>query len=421
MKICLISQEYPPDTAWGGIGTHTWVKARALARLGHEVHVLSRARDLGPAMHTEVQDGVTVHRMQPPGFDFPIYGKPLYLLGYTWRVLEALYGLMQHTEFDVLDFPDYGGEGFAYLLDRTLWNWVPTVVQLHGPLAMFAQYMGWPEPRSRLHEIGTFMEGFSLRNADAIMACSACVAELAERYYGIPRQSIDVVYCGVDTTLFCPPPTPVAPPTRPTVLFVGNIIENKGAHVVAEAVLALRRKHPEVLLRMIGSGREVPERIAARFREEGAEESLDLAGFVALERLPECYRQAHVFCAPAAEYEGFGQVYIEAMGCACPAIASTAGGGSEAVVDGETGLVVPPNDVPATAQAIDRILSDDGLRRRMSAAGPRHVAERFAMDKYIGRVLAAYEKAIDFCRRMPEEAKDQSDWEVPYHYTRRPT
>jgi hypothetical protein len=113
MRICLVSQEYPPETAWGGVGTQSWVKARALARLGHEVHVLTCSADGQPDLRTEIHDGVTVHRIHPPGYEFPIYGKPLWLLGYTWGVVTALHALMEQHRFDVLDFPEFGGEGFA--------------------------------------------------------------------------------------------------------------------------------------------------------------------------------------------------------------------------------------------------------------------------------------------------------------------
>ena len=138
MNICLVSQEYPPETARGGIGTQTWNKARALARLGHVVHVLSCAAEPGPELQTKADAGVTVHRMQPPGFEFPVYDASAYWVGYTWSVLRQLHHLMQTTKFDVIDFAEYGAEGCAYQLDRTPWNWVPVVVQLYGPLAMFA-------------------------------------------------------------------------------------------------------------------------------------------------------------------------------------------------------------------------------------------------------------------------------------------
>jgi glycosyltransferase involved in cell wall biosynthesis len=411
MKICLVSQEYPPETAWGGVGTQTWVKARGLARLGHEVHVLSRAANQEPGLRSESIDGVIVHRMQPPGFEFPIYGKPLYMLGYTWHVLGTLYKLMEEYKFDVLDFPEYGGEGFAYQLDRTRWNWTPVVVQLHGPLAMFREIFRWPEPGSRLQSFGMYLEEFSLKNADVVMACSASVAELAGRYYGISPDAVEVVHCGVDTDVFCPrPETPRA--SRRTVLFVGQIVENKGTHVLAEAVLSLRSKYPDICLQLLGAGREVVDMIEEMCRACGGERNVEFHGFVPLEKLPDFYRRAHVFCLPA-EYESFGQVYIEAMACGCPVIASNSGGGAEIVTDGQSGLLVAPNDVQATARAIDCMLGDAELRERASAAGLKRVREYFAMDKYIARVVAAYEKAIAISSGLDDAAKEQSDWEPP--------
>src|SRR5437763_1700944 len=145
MNIGLVSQEYPPETARGGVGTQTWNKARALADLGHSVHVLSCSAGPGPDTRAEADAGVTVHRMRPPGVDFPVYEVPTYWLGYSWAVLGQLHRLMEVVAFDVLDFPEYGAEGFAYQLDRTPWNWAPVVVQLHAPLAMFVEHIGWPE------------------------------------------------------------------------------------------------------------------------------------------------------------------------------------------------------------------------------------------------------------------------------------
>jgi len=149
MRICLVSQEYPPETARGGIGTQTWNKARALARSGHTVHVLSSSSKSGPDLRTEIADGVTLHRMRPPGektgAEFPVYGAATYAVGYTWHVLHHLHHLMRTTEFDVIDCAEYGAEGFAYQLDRTPWNWVPVVVQLHAPLAMLAEHLNCPQ------------------------------------------------------------------------------------------------------------------------------------------------------------------------------------------------------------------------------------------------------------------------------------
>jgi glycosyltransferase involved in cell wall biosynthesis len=400
MRICLVSQDYPPETARGGIGTQTWNKAKSLARLGHSVHVLSCAAGEGPDLRTEIESGITVHRMAPPGQEcgeeFPVYNSPTYWLGYTWSVLRHLHKLMRTIAFDVIDFAEYGAEGYAYQLDRTPWNWAPVVVQLHAPLAMLAKHIGWPEEDSDFYRVGTFMEGISIRLADGLTACSANITDFTASFYGVPRESIDVIHCGVDAEAFRPLGEDAPAPARPTVLFVGNIAANKGVETVLEAVLRLRFKYPNIRLQILGKcDDELEEELLAKARAAGAGPNMEFHGFVDRVSLPEFYGRAHVFCSPAQYEGGVANVYIEAMASRCPVVASTAGAAGEAVVDGETGILVPPLDPGAVASAIDLILGNESLRRRMGEAGRKRVEDYFAMDKYILRVLAAYQKAID--------------------------
>jgi glycosyltransferase involved in cell wall biosynthesis len=407
MNVCLVSQEYPPETARGGVSTQTWNKARALAGLGHTVHVLSCAGSPGPDVRTETDAGVTVHRFQPPGFEFPVYQTPTYWLGYTWLVLRQLHRLMEATALDVIDFPEYGAEGFAYQLDRTPWNWVPVVVQLHGPLAMFVEHIGWPERGSDFHRVGTAMEELSIKRADALMACSANIADLTAGLYGVSRQAIDVVHCGVDAEAFRPP-AERAVGGRPTVLFVGNIVGNKGVEVVFEAVLRLRRRYPDVRLQVVGDCGGLAQELQEHARGAGAAANVEFTGFVGRAGLPALYQGADVFCSPAQYEGGVANVYLEAMACGCPVVASTAGGAPEAVADGQTGLLVPPGDVASVASALDRILGDARLRSRMGEAARQKVEDYFAMDQYVARVLAVYQKAIDYSLRERDRLKAEA-------------
>lgn len=399
MRVCLVSQEYPPQISPGGMGTQTWNKARSLARLGHTVHVLSCAAGPGPDLETEMDGDVTVHRIQfpqvRPGESLVISEPAVYWLGYSWAVLRELNRLLQSAPFDLVNFPDYGAEGFAFQLNRADFNWVPVVVQLHGPLTMFAERIGWPDRDSAVCRVGGLMEELSIRLADGLMASSANIADFVSDSYGLPREAIDIVHCGIDTEAFQPRVEP-EPDGRPTVLFVGTLTEEKGLGSVFEAVLALRSKYPDIRLQILGNGEgPLAERLRRQARAAGAEASVEFHGFVAdRSRLPEYYRRAHVFASPARHEPGVANVYVEAMACGCPVVASRTGGAPEAVVDGETGFLVPPDDVEATAAALDRILGDAALRRRMAGAARRRVEEYFAVDKYIGRVLAAYEKAI---------------------------
>src|SRR4051794_3728879 len=393
MRICLVSQEFPPDTARGGIGSQNWNKAHALAGLGHEVHVLSAAARPGPERATEVVDGIHVHRMQPPDTQVPVYEQPTYWVGYSWLVLRHLDELAAAAPFDVLDFAEYGAEGFAYQLDRGPWNWMPVVVQLHGPLAMFRDRIGWPEPGSAFAAVGSSMEELCIRRADALMACSRNIADFTAECYGVERESIEAVHCGVDAAAFAPGPAPASRSDGPVVLFAGNLAANKGLDTLVDAVLSLRPSYPGIRLRVLGRGDDdLVASLLRRAREAGEGDALDFGGFVGDRReLPAEYRAADVFCSPALHEVGVANVYIEAMACGRPVVAGTTGAAREAVADGETGLLVEPDDARATAAALDRILGDDALRASMGAAGRRRVDEYFCMDRYIERVFGVYE------------------------------
>jgi len=400
MRVCLVSQEYPPETARGGIGTQTWNKAHVLMGLGHDVQVLSCAASPdGADLRTAEESGVTVHRMRPPDGGTTVYEPATYWLGYSWSVLRQLSQLMRTNHFDVVNFPEYGAEGFAFQLDRVQWGTVPTVVHLHGPLAMFSERIGWPEPDSDFFRVATFMERLSIERADALIASSRNIADFTASYYGVERDAIEIVHCGIDVDEFAPMPQ-LRRRSSPTVLFVGNIAENKGATTVFEAVLRLRAKYPDILLQLFGKADDNLVRVLRRrARSAGAERNVQFGGFVQeRSELPRHYARADVFCSPALHEVGVANVYVEAMACGCPVVAATTGGAPEAVQHGLSGFLVPPEDVEATASALDLIIGDPDLRARMSAAARLRAEEYFATDKYARRVLTGYQRAIERSR-----------------------
>ena len=244
----------------------------------------------------------------------------------------------------------------------------------------------------------------SIRLADGLMACSAHIADFASDQYGIPRETIDVVHCGVDLEMFRPDGSPND--GSPIVLFAGNVAESKGVVTVFEAVMKLRAKYPDVLLQILGpvDDDEVGTRLRRQAAELGAGANLEFLGFVE-ERasLPPHYRRASVLCAPSQHEGGVANVYLEAMACGRPVIAADNGGTPEAVLDGQTGFLVPTGDVEATAAALDRVLGDAQLRRRLGEQARGHVESYFGTDQYIGRILAAYERTTERAREKLAE------------------
>lgn len=390
MRICLVSQEYPPETAKGGIGTQTFVKAQGLAELGHEIYVISRSPSV---QRTEVRTGnVMVIRIPAPSVRFPIHTEVADWISYSAEVAAAVSVLHQQVELDLVDFPEWGCEGYVFLLNRTQWNHLPAVIHLHGPLVMFAHTMDWPDRKSEFYRTGTLMEETCLRLADSVYSSSRCSAEWCARHYGLDAARIPIIHTGVDTTLFSPGNGPKD--DRPTVIFVGRIAHNKGVFELLEACAALAEKVPRLRLRVLGNGEVTTvEELQDRATALGCSGLLDLAGYVPREHLPEQLRRAHLFAAPSIYEGGPGFVYLEAMACGLPVIACEGSGAAEVVRPGENGLLVPPGDVPALTAALRTLLENSAQREALSRAA-RKMALEEACSRSCLRTLESFYRAV---------------------------
>jgi glycosyltransferase involved in cell wall biosynthesis len=390
MRFVLVSQQYPPETAGGGIGTQTHAKAHGLARLGHDVVVISHSRD---DRRREHRDG-SVRVIRIPGFDerMRLNTTEAWWLSYSLEVAAVITQLHQQSPIDLVDFPEYGAEGFAWLLNRPAECPIATVIQLHGSLVMLTSTIGWPDADSELYRTGTFMEGACLRLADAVFSSSACSADWCARAYGIRREAIEVIHTGIDTDLFSPRNVPKE--ERPTVVFAGRITRSKGVATLVEAVLRLAPGVPGLQLRLIGrADREFHGWISHRASSSGIPGVVDMIGYVPREDLPDQLSRAHVFAAPSMYEGGPGFVYLEAMACGLPVIACSGSGAAEVVHPGSNGILVPPADVDALTAALEQLLDDD-VRRTMGAQARLDVLESADSRVCLRRIEAFYRSVI---------------------------
>jgi glycosyltransferase involved in cell wall biosynthesis len=323
----------------------------------------------------------------------PICSKPVEWITYSAEVAAAIAGLHAQSPLDLVEFPEYGAEGYVHLLNQTKWNHIPTVIHLHGPLVMFAHAMGWPEIDSEFYRVGTMMEGTCLRLADAVYSSSACSAQWCARHYGIVRERIPVLHVGVDTRLFAPRAVPKE--SRRTIIFVGRIDPNKGVDLLLEAACVLAREYPDLRLRMLGRGEAAAiNELRSKALAAGLPELLDLTGYVSREELPDYLCRAHVFAAPSVYEGGPGFVYLEAMGCGLPVIACEGSGVAEVVRHGEDGILIPPQDRDALAEALHRLLSDNAMRTEMGARARAHVLLEAAGETCLHRIEAFYATVV---------------------------
>ena len=177
------------------------------------------------------------------------------------------------------------------------------------------------------------------------------------------------------------------------VLFVGRLVERKG---VAYLIRALARLPLDVDARLVivgdGSERPVLEEVA---RREGVGDRVEFWGKVPHASLEVAYGSADVFVLPSVvdsrgDTEGLGVVLLEAMSYRMPVIATAVGGITDIVHDGRTGILVPPNDAEAIAEAIQRLARDPAGARALGEAGYQHLRERFGWDGIVERWLRVY-------------------------------
>ena len=193
---------------------------------------------------------------------------------------------------------------------------------------------------------------------------------------GLPVDRVHVRRIGVDTARFTPGGDPVPQRAR-RILFLGRLVEKKGCAYLIEALGRVRNELPDAELVVAGDG---PDRAALENRARG-EPGIRFVGAVTRSEVMALLRQARVFCLPSVtaasgDAEGLPLVLLEAQASGVPVVTSARGGATEGILDGITGYAVPERDVSTLADRLVRILRDDGLAARLSAAAAAFVADR---------------------------------------------
>ena len=389
MRIAMVSEHASPLAALGGEdaggqNVHVAALAEAMARRGIEVVVHTRRDDPGLPERLEMAPGVIVHHVDagpptpiPKDELLPHMGAFAQELVRAWRtdrpdVVHAHFWMSGHASLmAVREYP------------------VPLVQTFHALGVVKRRYQGdhdtSPEERFAI-------ERDIVRRADEIVAtCTDEVFELVR--LGAARSKLTVVPCGVDLELF----TPEGPRRRRRagmrrILCLGRLVQRKGIGNVIEALAEL----PDTELLVAGGPpREdlhsdlEARRLRAVAERVGVADRVELCGRVARPDLPALVRSADaVVCAPW--YEPFGIVPLEAMACGVPVVASAVGGMIDTVVDGVTGVHVPPRDPERLAGALRRLLDDPERRADYGRAGVRRARRLYDWERVATATLDVY-------------------------------
>src|SRR5438128_3719777 len=236
---------------------------------------------------------------------------------------------------------------------------------------------------------------WALRASDQVVAISSATAREITNLVPVSVRVIPY-------TVGFPEAAPGAssPPADDTfvILFVGSLVERKGVRYLIDAVPLLPAHLPAKLV-IIGDGAE-RSRLEAQVRQRGLEHRVEVRGRVAEQELRRAYAGASVLVLPAivdarGDTEGLGVVLLEAMSYGVPVIGSDLSGITDIVVDGKTGLLVPPQDSAALAAALERLATDRDLARRLGEAGGSHVRRHFSWPAIIAHWEQCYAAVLD--------------------------
>jgi glycosyltransferase involved in cell wall biosynthesis len=235
------------------------------------------------------------------------------------------------------------------------------------------------------------VERMLVRRARRVIAITEALRRFSVEEVGLPARKVEVVHYGLDEL---PEPwaedgEPQLPDGARLLLAVARLDEQKGVDVAIRALAQVRKEHPDAVLAVLGEGPARAE-LEALARSVGVGDALLLPGRVG--DVAAWYRRAELLVHPA-RWEGFGLALLEAMLAGLPVVASAVSSVPEIVVDGETGLLVPPDDAAALAAALSSLLADRERAAALGAAGLARARAEFSVERMARKTLAVYERA----------------------------
>jgi alpha-maltose-1-phosphate synthase len=375
VRVALLTREYPPEV-YGGAGVHVEYLARALAPLV----------DLTVHCQGAPRGNAVAHQAWPVLND-----SVLRVFSADLSMADAVSGT------DLVHSHTWYANLAGHL--AALRHGIPHVATVHSlePLRPWkAEQLGGG------YALSSWAERTALAAAAAVIAVSDGMrSDVLSAYPEIAPERVRVIRNGIDTAEYAPDPGRDVlarhgiDPSRPYVIFVGRITRQKGVPVLLRAAAAL---DPSAQLVLCAG--------AADTAELGAEVATLVAGLQETrsgviwipEMLPkhdiiQLLSHALAFVCPSV-YEPLGIVNLEAMACATAVVASRVGGIPEVVDDGETGLLVPPEDPAALADALNSLLRDPARAAAMGLAGRKRAEAEFSWDTVGAQTAALYAELL---------------------------
>jgi phosphatidyl-myo-inositol alpha-mannosyltransferase len=386
LRICMVTDNYYPYI--GGIAEHVHHLSVELRKRGHTVKILTSNFD---SRTVECLDAVPEEEhIRRIGVGLLIRSnKSFARLPVMWRPVAKCREYFRDEGFDVIHI--HGSLAPTFPMASINASRAVNVLTFH---AGHDQSLGYALFRTQLKPYFNALHG--------LIAVSETAKSSCDKYFRGPYR---IIPNAIDLDFFRPdaPRMPELPEGRPRILFVGRFEPRKGLKYLLMALPEIVRQVPDVELVVVGTG--LLGYSYKGYLDGEVEKHVRWAGLIPGEDRPRYYASCDVYCSPAIGFESFGIVLLEAMATCRPIVASSIQGYGAVMADGEQGILVPPRDVSALAQALVRVLKDKALARRLGEAGRRR-AHEFSWPVVAQRVESVYEELV---RRYPEPRYGRED------------
>jgi starch synthase len=399
MKALLLTNEYPPYI-YGGAGVHVDYLSRGLAKI-MDVEV----RCFGDQEIDQPNLSVRGFGVNTATFRCP-------------KNLNSVFGAIRRcTDFNTVGvdanvvhchtwYAHFGG-----ILTKLNYH-IPLVLTVHSlePLRPWKR-----EQLGHGYDCSTWLEKTATEMADAVVAVSEETRRDILRLFNVDPERVRIIYNGIDPEEYYPRQSSDQlekngiDPNNPFILFVGRIARQKG---IIHLVNAIKYLEPGFQVVLCAGAPDTPE-IAEEMKRAVAEAQSKRDGVIWIEKMVpkevayQLYSHAAVFCCPSI-YEPFGIINLEAMACETAVVASAVGGIKEVVVNGETGYLVPLEQMQESpfepvdpdkfsrdfAEKINELMRDEHLRQKFGKAGRKRAVEKFSWATIAAETKKMYESLV---------------------------
>jgi glycosyltransferase involved in cell wall biosynthesis len=361
MRILIINSEYPP--IGGGAGNASAHIADQLEKLGFIVTVVTSR--FGKLPHREQSRNITIYRV-PSIRRRQDRSNPLEQIIFVLSASVWTLSLIPHFRPSVtLAFFGVPSGAIAWLI-KMVYR-IPYVISLRG-----GDVPGFrPYDFHIYHKLIAPFLRLIWKNASAVIANSNGLRLLAQTFDS--RFDIPIIPNGVDVELY---KTGERDWSSPRLLSVGRIVHQKGLDLAMHALGGLKELSWE--WHIAGDGPQM-QALQSLAQELGIDDRVFFLGWQSRAQIVESYKQANVFLFPS-RHEGMPNAILEAMSSGLPVIATCIAGNEELVIDGQTGYLVPTENIEVLQDALKKILDDSALRRQMGDASRRRVEENYSWE-----------------------------------------